>query len=67
MSAQAFGPFGVHVNSVTVNSPTELAVAVTVDPNADAGPRNVVAWNPGTGPGALSTGYGFCFGCLVVT
>ena len=67
VSAQAFGPFGVHVNSVTVNSPTEIAVAVTVDAGADTGPRNVVAWNPGTGPGALSTGYGFCFGCLVVT
>ena len=32
---------GVIVNSVTVNSPTQITARVTVEPNAVAGPRNV--------------------------
>ena len=63
----AFGPDGVTVNSVAVISETELEVSVTVDAVAPTGTRNIMVWNPGTGPGPLATGYGFCFGCLTVT
>jgi Tol biopolymer transport system component len=62
----AFGPDGLHVNSVTVLSETKLEMSVTVDADAPTGARNVMVWNPGTGPGDLATGFGFCFGCLTV-
>jgi TolB protein len=66
VSPEAFGPHGLTVNSVTVISETELEVSVTVDAAAPAGPRNVMVWNPGTGPGSFATGFGFCLGCLTV-
>ena len=61
---QVFGPPGVHVNSVTVMSETAIEISVSVDAGAEPGTRNVMVWNPGTGPGDLATGYGFCFHCL---
>jgi Tol biopolymer transport system component len=66
-SPQAFGPYGLTVNSVAVISETELELSVTVDAAAPTGSRNVIVWNPGTGPGVFATGFGFCFGCLTVT
>jgi Tol biopolymer transport system component len=67
VSANAFGPGGVTVNSVTVISETELEANVSVDVDASNGDRNVSVFNPGTGPGPLATGWGFCFGCLTIT
>jgi hypothetical protein len=67
VSANAFGPGGVTVNSVTVMSETALEVSVSVDVDAPTGDRNVSVFNPGTGPGVLATGFGFCSGCLTVT
>ena len=67
VSANAWGPGGVTVNSVTVVSETELNASVSVDSDAPTGERNVSVFNPGTGPGVLATGFGFCFGCLTVT
>jgi hypothetical protein len=66
-SLQAFGPYGLRVNSVDVVSESELEVVVTVSAAAPTGARNVMVWNPGTGPGPFATGFGFCFGCLTVT
>ena len=67
VSPQAFGPYGLTVNSVAVTSETELEVSVTVSAAAPLGARNVMVWNPGTGPGPFATAFGFCFGCLTVT
>ena len=58
---------GVVVNSVVVNSKTEIEVAVSVNLDAPTGERNLMVWTPGTAPGPLATGFGFCFGCLTVT
>jgi Tol biopolymer transport system component len=66
-AAGVFGPGGVHVQSVQVTSPTTLELTVSVDQPAPTGPRTVVVWNPGTGPGATATSFGVCTGCLVVT
>jgi Tol biopolymer transport system component len=57
---------GATTTSTTVLSETELAVSITVDAGAATGKRTLVVWNPGTGPGVLATGFGFCFGCLTV-
>jgi Tol biopolymer transport system component len=67
VSAAVFGPGGVVVHSVTVISETTLKVSASVDSDAPTGTRNLIAWTPGTGPGPLATGFGFCFGCLTVT
>jgi Tol biopolymer transport system component len=66
VSAAAFGPAGVVVNSVKVVSETELKVSASIDADAPLGQRNLVAWTPGTGPGPLATGFGACFGCFTV-
>jgi Tol biopolymer transport system component len=66
-SLQAFGPYGLRVNSVDVVSESELKISVTASAAAPTGARNVMVWNPGTGPGPFATGFGFCFGCLTVT
>jgi hypothetical protein len=58
---------GVTVDSVTVISETELEVSVSVDPDAPLGGRTVLAWTPGTGPGAGATTYAVCVDCLTVT
>lgn len=44
-------PTGVTVNSVTVNSPTQLTLAVTVAANAAMGTRNLTVTNPDTKSG----------------
>jgi Tol biopolymer transport system component len=58
---------GVTVNSVTVLSETELEVSVSVGAAAPTGTRHLAVWNPGTGPGALATGFGGCQSCLTIT
>ncbi len=58
---------GVTVDSVTVNSETELEVAITVDPGATRGPRTLVVWTDGTGPGPDAVTDAICAGCLTVT
>jgi Quinohemoprotein amine dehydrogenase, alpha subunit domain III len=67
LSTTAFGPAGVVVRSVTLISETELRASVTVASDAPTGTRTVLVFNPGTGPGALATGFGLCGGCLTVT
>jgi len=67
VSAAAFSPAGVTVNSVTVVSERELQVSLSVQADAPFGKRNVMVWNPGTGPGPQATGFGFCLDCLTVT
>jgi hypothetical protein len=67
VSANAFGPGGVTVNAVTVLSERELRIIASVDADAATGERNLMVFNPGTGPGPLATAFGFCFGCLTVT
>jgi Tol biopolymer transport system component len=57
---------GVAVDSATVISRTELEIAVTVDPTATPGERDLVVWNPGTGPGATKTASATCTACLSV-
>jgi hypothetical protein len=66
-TASAFGTGGVTVASVNAVSETELELSLSVDSTAPTGPRTIVVWNPGTGPGPLATGFGACFGCLTVT
>ena len=62
----AFGPYGIGVNSITVISENQLELSVTVAPDAPTGPRIVLVWNAGTGPGNLAAGFGFCAGCLTI-
>jgi hypothetical protein len=54
---------GVTVNSVTLQSPTQLTADISVAPNAPVGARNVVVSNTG--------GFGhsdaLCAGCLTIT
>ncbi len=40
---------------------------MSVNVDAPTGERNLMMWTPGTGPGPLATGFGFCFGCLTVS
>jgi Tol biopolymer transport system component len=65
-SASRFTPPGVAVNSVTVISETELELSVSVDPGAPSGPRLLMVWIPGTGPGRGATNFATCAGCLTV-
>jgi Tol biopolymer transport system component len=58
---------GVTVDAVTVVSETELEVAITVDPGAPTGPRTILVWTPGTGPGAPATTFALCNNCLTIT
>jgi Tol biopolymer transport system component len=58
---------GVTVNSIEVVSETELQVSVSVAADASTGTRHLAVWNPGTGPGALATGFGGCENCLTIT
>jgi hypothetical protein len=58
---------GVTVDSVTANSETELEVAVSVDPDASPGPRTLVVWTDGTGPGPDAVTHAVCWDCLAVT
>lgn len=58
---------GVTVGSVTVNSETELEVAISVDPSASSGPRTLVVWTDGTGPGPDAVTHAVCWDCLAVT
>jgi Tol biopolymer transport system component len=67
VAISVFQTDGVAVNSVTVISETRLAVSVSVDTDAPTGERNLMVFDPGSGPGILATGFGFCFGCLTVT
>jgi hypothetical protein len=67
VSVQAFGAHGLRETSVEVISPTELKVSVAVGAEAPVGPRTVMVWNPGTGPGEFATGFGVCFHCLTIT
>jgi hypothetical protein len=57
----------VTVDSVTVNSETELEVAISVDAGASHGPRTLVVWSDGTGPGPDAVTHAICAGCLTVT
>lgn len=57
---------GVVVDSVTVISETELAVEVSVSAAAPSGPRSLLIWNPGTGPGKGATTFTGCFDCITV-
>jgi hypothetical protein len=58
---------GVTVNTVTVVSEEQAQLAITVAADAAPGPRDLLFWSDGTGPGALATGYAFCGACLGVT
>jgi hypothetical protein len=57
----------VIVDSVTVISETELEVAISVDPGASPGPRTLVVWSDGTGPGPNAVTDAICRRCLSVT
>jgi Tol biopolymer transport system component len=63
----AFGPAGVDVTSIDRVSDSELRVTVMVGLDAQTGARNLMVWDPGTGPGSLAASFGFCFSCLTVT
>ena len=66
-SASLFTAPGVVVDSVTVISETEVEVSVTAAPGAEAGPRSLLVWNPGTGPGIGATTFAGCRDCVTVT
>ena len=65
-TASLFTLPGVAVDSVTVISETELAVEVSVSAAAPSGPRSLLIWNPGTGPGAGATTFAGCHDCITV-
>jgi hypothetical protein len=67
-TAESFTQNGsVTVNSVAVVSETELQLSVSIAANAPTGTRHLAVLNPGTGPGALATGFGGCENCLTIT
>jgi Tol biopolymer transport system component len=65
-STSLLTPPGVTVTSVKVRSETVLRLRVTVDGDAPLGPRNLIVWNPGTGPGAASSTFALCQDCFAV-
>jgi Tol biopolymer transport system component len=66
-TASVLTPPGVTIDEVTVISETELELSVRVAPDAPPGPRLLVVWNPGTGPGSGEVSFGLCVECLTVT
>lgn len=65
-TASLFTPPGVTVNSVAVITESELELSVSVERNAASGPRTVLVWNPGTGPGFGAATFAACHDCLTV-
>ncbi len=47
---------GITVNSFTVDSPTQITASITIDEDADSGPRDVMVITPG-GTDSLSDGF----------
>jgi hypothetical protein len=66
-TASVLTPPGVTIDEVTVISETELKLSVRVASDAPPGPRLLVVWNPGTGPGSLEVTFGLCVECFTVT
>lgn len=66
VSARILDPDGVAIDSIEVIDSAEIRLTVSTTADASTGPRRLVLWNPGTGPGLSATSYVICARCIEI-